>query len=374
MQRLHSTFFGLAAVVLLSRGLTRAAEEAAAADVPPPPFIDEVILKDGNRVTGEIQSMEGGKLKVKSLFAVDDTVLIDWDQVQSIKTDPGHKLTVVLVEGSAPVGTVAPAGEGNLAITAADIAAPVQVSLGNVTAINPPPKKHVTFKGSLSLAASASDGNTRTKSFTVFGDMETRVGDTHRITARAGYTYASDEDGLTSRNGKAGLKYDYFFTKRFYVFASAFFEYDAFQDLNLRTAVSAGPGWQIIDKGDFASEAFTEMTLFAEAGVAYFNEDFDNSPDDSYVAGRWSVKFDWPFLPKRMTLFHFHEGYPGLEDLKDLYISTEQGLKFTLVDLPGNGKLIATLQVNWRWDNTPAPGNGRDDTLYLASIGYSWDD
>jgi putative salt-induced outer membrane protein YdiY len=353
-------------------GSLPAAGEPPAEPEPPKVFIDEVLLKDGSRVVGEIQSMVGGKLTVKSLFAVDDTVVIDWDQVQSIRTEAGHNLTVVLAEGSAPVGVVAPGGEGRLTITASDIALPMEVALASVAAINPPPEKDVTFKGALNLAASTSDGNTRTKSLTLFGDMETRVSDDHRITLRAGYTYAEDEDGLTARNGRVGLKYDYFFTKRLYAFAATLFEYDTFQDLNLRTAVSAGPGWQIIDKGDFTSEAFSEMTLLAEIGVSYFNEDFDDADDDSYVAGRWAVKFDWPFIPKQVTAFHFHEGYPGFEDLDDLYISSEQGLKFAIADMPGGGKLIATLQVNWRWDNTPAPGNGRDDTLYLASIGYSW--
>jgi hypothetical protein len=29
--------------------------------------------------------------------------------------------------------------------------------------------------------------------------------------------------------------------------------------------------------------------------------------------------------------------------------------------------------VNWKWDTRPAPGFGRDDTLYLVTIGYSFD-
>ena len=37
------------------------------------------------------------------------------------------------------------------------------------------------------------------------------------------------------------------------------------------------------------------------------------------------------------------------------------------------GNFNSTLQVNWRWDNTPSPGNKRSDTIFLLTLGYSFD-
>src|SRR5262249_24345988 len=144
------------------------------------------------------------------------------------------------------------------------------------------------------------------------------------------YNYAQNQDGVTLRNGKAEIKYDFFITKRFFVFASSLFEYDFFQDLNLRTVVGTGPGYQIIDKGDFTSESLKEMQLYGEAGVAYLSEDHRYAADDQFVSARWAVKFDWPVVPKKVALFHKHEGFPSLEKAKDIYVTTEQGVRFTI--------------------------------------------
>ena len=72
---------------------------------------------------------------------------------------------------------------------------------------------------------------------------------------------------------------DFFITKRLFWFAASYFEKDQFQDLNLRTALSSGPGYRFIEKGDYESPWLKDMTLYAEAGLAYFNEDFTTDND-----------------------------------------------------------------------------------------------
>ena len=69
-----------------------------------------------------------------------------------------------------------------------------------------------------------------------------------------------------------------------------------------------------------------------------------------------------------MTFFHFHEGYPSLEDLKDFYITSATGLRFNLT-----GNFNAGVQVNYRYDSTPSEGRKRADTLYLLTLGYSFE-
>jgi hypothetical protein len=231
---------------------------------------------------------------------------------------------------------------------------------------------------------SMSRGNTNTRNLSLVADYEARS-DRHRLTFNANYNYADDEEGLTAQNGRAALKYDLFITKRFYLFGNALVEHDKLADLSLRTALGAGPGYQFIDKGDFKPDWLKEMQLWGELGLAYFNEDYytepvpddpatpgvDESvpnPDKSYIAGRWAMKFEWPFAPKKVAFFHYNEGYPSLESSDDLYISTQTGLRFNIW-----GGLVATAQINWKWDSTPAPGFDRSDTLYLLTLGYSFE-
>lgn len=330
----------------------------------PSVLADEVVLKDGSKIIGEIQSMEGKSLHVKTVFNKD--VVIDWEQVATLKTE--KPMPFAQADGTILQGTAGPGANGQLAITAAGIQAPAQVTLASITAINPAPKPYMTVTGFLQIGAIVNDGNTQNRSFQGSGELEARTEIT-RFNVRGLYNYAQANDGeLTARNAQASTKFDYFFTKRAYGFVSALFQGDEFQDLRLRTALSAGPGYQVIEKGDFAGPNLTEMELFAEAGISYFDEDFDSSPDSNYAAARWSVKLNWPLYEKKIVVFHFHEGFPGLEDAKDLFVTTEQGVRLKIFD-----GFFAALQVNWRWDSTPAPGRERDDTVYLFNLGFNFE-
>jgi putative salt-induced outer membrane protein YdiY len=329
--------------------------------IDPPPEI--VTLKDGSVIKGSIQTMTGGKLVIITAFG--GAVTIKWADVVSLKTV--RPLEFQLKQESKINGTVVPGADGSVTITSPSFGGAAEVKLKDVTAINPPLVKAITYRGGVNIAASVSDGNTRTKSASGMANFEAR-GERQRLTASAATNYAQDEDGLQVRNSNARLKYDYFATKRLYAFASALLEGDYFQDLKLRTALSAGPGYQFIDRGDFEAESLAKLELFGEAGVSYFNEDHRTTEDNSYMAARWSIKIDWPFWADRMTLFHYHEGYPSMEDIQDIYISTETGLRFLLTK-----NFNAGVQVNYRYDSTPAPGYLRADTLYLFTLGYNFE-
>ena len=155
-------------------------------------------------------------------------------------------------------------------------------------------------------------------------------------------------------------------TKRFYAYAGALFEQDTFQDLNLRTSLFAGPGYQFIDVGDFSSPYFNKMQLGVEAGLGFFNEDFKRASDRNNITGRWAVNFNWPVLPT-LALFHQHQGFPSLEKKSDWYITSQQGLRWTMWE-----NFISTLQYNWRYDNTPAPGIKKSDKQFLLTVGYAF--
>lgn len=324
---------------------------------------DRVTLKDGSVLLGKLQKMVDGKLEVETAFGIDETVSVKWSEVANLRTSAD--LPFVLKDGSRFVGTAEEGAEGKIAIRLKDLAEPLTVTIDSVAAINPPEKKPVTYNGNLNFGASVADGNTQTKTASFSGEFVARS-KRQRLTLRAAWNYAEDQDGLTARNTKGSMKYDFFVTERFFLFASALFEEDKFQDLNLRTALAAGPGYQFIQEGDFTEEWLSGLEAYGEVGLAFFDEDFKRGEDQRYLSARWAVKIDWAILPK-LTLFHNHEGYPGLEDASDLYITTETGVRLNIW-----ANFIATLQVNWRWDNTPSPGFERSDTLYLMTLGYAF--
>ncbi len=325
---------------------------------------DEVTLKDGSRVIGEVEELSGGKLKVKTAFAKE--IEIEWAEVVSLVTD--KPLPFRLKDGSIPRGKAVKPDAGGIAVQTEILQVPLVLDHDSIIGINETPKPRVTFKGFLAAGATVNDGNTQNRSATANGEFVARS-ERHRFTLRGIYNYADDnQHEITAQNGRITSNYNFFITSRFYAFLASLIEHDKFQDLNLRSAVSAGPGFQIIDKGHFEENWLKELTLSAEAGLAYFDEDFKTAEDRTFVAARWAVNLNWEIVPKQVTIFHNHEGYPSLERGSDIYLLTEQGVRFAVLK-----NLFAAIQVNWRWQNTPPDDKERSDTTYIVSIGYNFD-
>ncbi|MCZ6795835.1 MAG: DUF481 domain-containing protein [Planctomycetota bacterium] len=336
-----------------------ATEEAAGAgeDV----FFDQIVLKNGSVIIGEVVDLAGGTLTIKVAFGADGTVKVKWDQVASLETGRDHIFQ--LKNGLRYDGQLTKDDDGRTIVISGMVQGPIE--LENLEAINPPEKKAVELSGVVNFGASVADGNTQTKTASFNAEVVARS-ERQRLTIRGAWNYAEDSDSITARNTKSSIKYDFFLTERFFVFASALFEEDKFQDLSLRTALSAGPGYQFINKGDYTEWRLKDLELYAEAGLAFFNEDRRVAQDQRYLAGRWAINVDWP-ISSQVAFFHNHEGFPGLERVDDLYIATEQGLRFTIWE-----NFVSTIQVNWKWDNTPSPGFERSDAVYLITLGYQF--
>jgi putative salt-induced outer membrane protein YdiY len=73
------------------------------------------------------------------------------------------------------------------------------------------------------------------------------------------------------------------------------FEHDQFADLDLRSTVGTGPGYQF-----FESEA---LNLSVSAGPAWVDEDFDEAEDEDYAAGQWLFSYDQFFSTRVSNCF-----------------------------------------------------------------------
>ncbi len=326
--------------------------------------LGKLSLKDGSQIYVEILEMTNGFITVKTLFHDGDPIKIKWSEVVGLTSD--EQVKVVLGSGTILQGKPSMIGPGILGIQTDMLGEPIPVAVESVLAVNPPIKKPVVYTGNINFGASVTQGNTRFENYSFLGELIARS-ERLRLTLLGRYIYGEAEGEINARNAFGTIKLDFFITKRFYWNAGALFEQDTFQDLNLRTSLFSGPGYQFIDEGDFSSPYLKKMVLSAEVGLGFFNEDFKRASDRNNVTGRWAVNFNWPVLPV-LTVFHQHQGYPSLEKRSDYYLTSQQGLRWTLWE-----NFIATFQYNWRYDNTPAPGNKKSDRQYLLTLGYAFE-
>ena len=327
--------------------------------------LDVVTLKDGSIIHGQVLDMEKGELRVKTAFGVGDVVKVKWANVSKLSIETPQP--VHLKDGTVLVGRVQEGEEGNLLLSAEPTTQPIAVPLDTVVSINPLIQPSVTFQGAFTGGLSANSGNTQLTNLSLLLDFVARH-EVWRLTLFGRYIYGENAGQVVARNSRGTAKLDYFVTKRFYVYGSSYFEQDTFQDLRLRPALTAGPGYQIIDRGDFASTYFKDMTLGFEAGAGYFNEDFKQQPDKTTSRARFSVRWNWPLFKERVLIYHFDEFFPSFQDTNDYYLTMDQGIRLTIFE-----GFVANFQLTYRYNNSPPAGVKNSDTLYVFTLGYGFD-
>lgn len=350
---------------LMTPRLVAAADAPAMgeASVAPAP-LDVVTLKDGGVLYGEVIEMSGGVLYFKTAAAADNLVKIKWANVEKLAIN--HPIPFHLKEGSVLIGTATEGPNGTINVRAEPLKGTMEVPLDLITALNPLIQAPVIYSGSLTGGYTQTTGNSHLKNASLLGDFVARS-EQLRLSINGRYVYGDNSNTLIARNARGTIKLDFFITKRFFWFASAYFEQDTFQDLKMRTALATGPGYQFIERGDF-SGILKDMTLYAEAGIAYFNEDFRTADDASSLRGRWSLKLNWPILDDRVTFYHFDEVYPSLQNTKNYYLTMDNGVRFRIFE-----GFVSGFQVTTRFNSNPARGTGDTDNLYLLTLGYNFD-
>jgi putative salt-induced outer membrane protein YdiY len=338
----------------------QAAEEAPAAAAP----IDIVTLKDGSVIYGEVLEMDGGVLLLKNPANPDNLIKLKWDNVAKLTVT--HPIPFHLKEGTILNGTTTEGPDGVLVIHAEPLKGTMEVPMSDVKSVNPLIQPPVIYIGNLTGGYSQTTGNSHLRNASLIGELVARS-EQLRLTMNVRYVYGDDSGSLITRNARGTIKLDFFITKKFFWFASAYFENDRFQDLKLRTALATGPGYQWIDREDYTG-ILKDMTLYTEAGLAYFNEDFNVTGDRSSVRGRISVKWNWPFFEDGITIYHFSELFPSVQNTSDVYFTMDNGVRFKIWK-----GFISSFQVTTRYNSRPAPGTTDTDNLYLITLGYALD-
>ena len=347
---------------LLSTEANAQVTPPAASAAPTTP--DVVTLKDGSIIYGEVIEMAGGVLLIKNLSIPDSMVKVKWEDVAKLVVN--HPTPFYLKEGTVLNGTATAGPDGTLNIQAEPLKGTMTVPMGSVTSMNPVIQPPVIYSGNLTGAYSQTTGNSHLRNASLLGEFVARS-EQLRLSLNGRYVYGENSNTLVARNARGTIKLDFFITKRLYWFASSYFENDRFQDLKMRTALATGPGYQFIERGDF-SGVLKDMTFYSEAGVAYFNEDFRTADDKSSLRARVSMKWNWPFFDDRITLYHYNEIYPSLQNTSNYFLTMDNGVRFKIWDGFASG-----FQVTTRYNSNPAIGTGNTDNLYLWTIGYNFD-
>ena len=316
---------------------------------------DEVCLKNGDRLTGQVIRMEAGKLILKTIYAGEISIV--WQEVASLKTDGSVK--VVLKDETALEGTTEVIEDGKMILDTGKLEAPASFRLADVKAINPEPIKTVKITTRANVNITSERGNTDSDNYYFDGEFVART-KKNRYKIVGELSKEDSEGTTTSQNWLAYGNYSHFLSKIWYLYTDTLFEHDEFKDLNLRNTLGAGAGYQVFET--------PLLNLSLSSGLAKVDENYDVAEDNDYSAGQWSVNYDQYFFKKFVQLFHVHTGFVSLEDTNDWFLNTRTGLRFPLYK-----GVTATLQYNYDYDNQPSVNaEKKEDTKFIFLLGYEF--
>jgi putative salt-induced outer membrane protein YdiY len=324
---------------------------------------DQVNLNNGDRVSGKLIKKDGDNLTVKTdLMGV---VTIPWKSVVSVNSqDP---VTVVLTSGQSLVGPVrVDAKEEKVEVVTATSRESARLS--ELVAIRDEetqkrfermekPGLLDLWAGSVDLGLSSARGNARTNTFTIAAgaSRETR---TNKTAAYFNQIFSSAlVDGVSAATAKAirgGWSYNRNLKPRLLWNLFNDYEYDRFQDLDLRVVLGSGLGYTMIKQ--------ERKRLDLLGGAAYNHEEFSTPLIRNSAEAYWGDDFN--YKPSRVTEFEqrfriFH----NLSDLGSYRVNFDLSAVMNL-----NRWLAWHLTISDRLLSDPVPGRQRNDVLYTTGL------
>ncbi len=319
---------------------------------------DEILLKNGDRISGKIQHLVDGKLAFKADVA--GPVTVDLSDIQTLSSD--DPITVNLKDGTGLYQKVMSAELNRFAIDGTVTTKAQEFAVSDIVSINPPIKPMPKWKGDISVGITSTHGNTTTEMFSANANLTKRT-EKDRTTVSTDYAKGTQKDQNTGEDvtiedwWRAKGKYDYFFTKKMYGYLDGRYEKDAIAELDRRMIIGLGAGYQWIESDD--------MNFSSEFGLASLYEKFDNQTDSSSeISLQLGYNFDKK-LRKNIKFVHDLTYYPAIDSFSNYLLTTTAGLRADFTET-----FFITLKTIFNYDSTPAIGAHKTDVKYFLGLGY----
>lgn len=308
-----------------------------------------VNLKNGDRITGRVVKMQDKKLEIDVDYS-GTNVIIDWEDVQSIKTE--RPMSIKLYANAQIPDNVGIRIRDRIILDSLEEGGPVR--LEDVRDIN---LAEQDYYGYLSGGGNQTFGNTQTEALNISGSLAYRQHE-HRFILDGKYNRAQADNKDTANNGAFNIKYDYFLSRRLYTGGFNLTETDQFQDLSVRNTSGALLGYDILDSAD-------HKLTFA-VGPAAVYQDFTTTPSTVTPSGTWLARYELRLRGDDVILFHRQQGFADATHGKAVRWNADQGIR---VKISSNWRV--NFEYDLRYNSEPVANKKKADTNLI--FGFSYD-
>jgi putative salt-induced outer membrane protein YdiY len=317
---------------------------------------DQIVLKNGDRITGTIKSADGGKLIIASPIA--GTITVDLKDVKTFSTE--QPIKIVLIDGTVINQAVSMGTDGTFQTAPGGALAAQPIPISKIDKINP---AAIAWTGSLVVNGSLTQGNTYSEQFGATLGL-TRRGPSDRIQADAQYLFGkTKQNGVTSTTTDQWYiqpAYDYFFTKQVYANASVRVEKNRILNLDIRVTPALGAGYQFVEQPDFNADV--------EGGLAWVYEDYTNTgTPDQTVSLRLAYHVDKSLWTDKVKVFSDCAYFPSIQNSSKYLVIVDGGIHLAVTK-----SMFTELRGEADYDSHPAPNSHRTQTQLILGVGWTF--
>jgi hypothetical protein len=331
---------------------------------------DQIVLKDGDRISGKVVKKDGKTLTVDSKNF--GTVTLKWADVETINIqDPVN----VVLSGDRAIKGAITTEDGRLVVDSPGT--PQTVLPADVVALRNDAEQRAyerllrpglldlwAITGSLNIAGA--NGNAEASTLTTPINF-VRASNTTRTTAYFNSIRSTATvNGLSAQTANAirgGWAYNRNVTKRLFFNGFNDYEYDKFQSLDLRVVLGSGLGFEVL-RSDNAR-------LSVLAGAAWNREAFGPAaPAVSFTRNSAEAYWGDDFAHKlntRTALTQSFRMFNNLINSGEYRVNFDVGATTSLMKW-----LTWNIALSDRYLSNPVPGRKKNDFLYSTGFGFKF--
>jgi hypothetical protein len=319
---------------------------------------DELILANGDRMTGALVREEDGTIVFKTVYAGE--VKVGLKHVARIRTDEPMQIHTP-DETTYSTNEIALKDDALIVNSSGD-GSVIELDRSDLYLIQPESEAIYTGwrkNGRINIAFHFNRGNSDTDILSADIDLRFRKpSDRIRLTGQWDRQRVQGVDFVKRRFIDGN--YNHFISKNWYTGATLKAERDEFANLSDR--IITGP---LVGHQFYESEP---LNLLFELGLMYVYEDFVTVPINKYWGPSWHLLFDKYILgASGLQFYHEQAGLVNAENTSKWLWDSWTGLR-----MPLYGGILASAEFQVDYDSEPAPGTETTDTIYRLKLGYQW--
>lgn len=316
-----------------------------------PVVADTVWLRNGDRLTGEIILLDGGKLALKTRYA--GQVLIAWKDIDTLRSD---QPMLVRRQGfeSEHSERLEAAGQGMVRLVNGSSQT---IALGSINRLVPPRAvlSDRVIEGNLDAKLDMKRDSSETDEWKVKGNTRVEHGRWRHVLSGE-LERKVKNDVKTADNWQLEYDLDRFIDEHWFWRAGAGHDEDEFAFLNRQRTLGTGPGYRFWD---------TELGRFDM--IAQLNRVQLRSAEGELSFNTYGLEWDYKRLlwGTRLELYSTAElQLPDIEEV-DYVFDAEAGLRYRVNEW-------ARLSLLYELDAARGLGQSTSERRYLLGIGVGW--